>query len=178
MAAMGASLMWGTMYIPYRKAYLSGMNPALICNRIHGWGTLGMMLLLSVGLGGGFPSPCYAVAIRSGCYLLVVPGRILLGHRRPVSTIFHQICWHWPRHPALSNTNQLWGLAWGALVFGGLAATGALHHAVIIIAGSVVMLLGTLGIRHFRGRQRRSSATRRGDSCGNAIAIRWITFVC
>ena len=27
LAAAGASLMWGTMYIPYRKAYLSGMNP-------------------------------------------------------------------------------------------------------------------------------------------------------
>src|SRR6195952_300936 len=26
-AALGASLMWGTMYVPYRKAYLSGMNP-------------------------------------------------------------------------------------------------------------------------------------------------------
>src|SRR6202522_4489433 len=27
LAAAGASLMWGTMYVPYRKAYLSGMNP-------------------------------------------------------------------------------------------------------------------------------------------------------
>src|SRR6185369_4901959 len=27
LAALGASLMWGTMYVPYRKAYLSGMNP-------------------------------------------------------------------------------------------------------------------------------------------------------
>src|ERR1700742_1325126 len=27
LAAGGASLMWGTMYVPYRKAYLSGMNP-------------------------------------------------------------------------------------------------------------------------------------------------------
>lgn len=26
-AALGAGLLWGTMYIPYRKAYLSGMNP-------------------------------------------------------------------------------------------------------------------------------------------------------
>src|SRR5215469_8114139 len=26
-AAIGASFMWGTMYVPYRKAYLSGMNP-------------------------------------------------------------------------------------------------------------------------------------------------------
>jgi len=27
LAALGAGLLWGTMYIPYRKAYLSGMNP-------------------------------------------------------------------------------------------------------------------------------------------------------
>src|SRR5579862_8779918 len=27
LAALGAGLMWGTMYIPYRKAYISGMNP-------------------------------------------------------------------------------------------------------------------------------------------------------
>src|SRR5690349_16928844 len=26
-AALGAGVLWGTMYIPYRKAYLSGMNP-------------------------------------------------------------------------------------------------------------------------------------------------------
>ena len=26
-AAAGASLLWGTMYVPYRKAYISGMNP-------------------------------------------------------------------------------------------------------------------------------------------------------
>src|SRR6202171_4345788 len=25
--ALGAGILWGTMYIPYRKAYLSGMNP-------------------------------------------------------------------------------------------------------------------------------------------------------
>src|SRR5579871_3207391 len=27
LAAVGAGALWGTMYIPYRKAYLSGMNP-------------------------------------------------------------------------------------------------------------------------------------------------------
>ena len=27
LSALGAGLMWGTMYIPYRKAYISGMNP-------------------------------------------------------------------------------------------------------------------------------------------------------
>src|SRR5438132_7302385 len=27
LAALGAGVLWGTMYIPYRKAYLSGMHP-------------------------------------------------------------------------------------------------------------------------------------------------------
>jgi drug/metabolite transporter (DMT)-like permease len=27
LAALGAGVLWGTMYIPYRKAYLTGMNP-------------------------------------------------------------------------------------------------------------------------------------------------------
>src|SRR5438445_3629523 len=27
LAALGAGILWGTMYIPYRKAYLTGMNP-------------------------------------------------------------------------------------------------------------------------------------------------------
>ena len=53
LAAAGASLMWGTMYIPYRKAYLSGMNPLSFVT-VFTVGELGMMLLLSVGLGGGF----------------------------------------------------------------------------------------------------------------------------
>jgi len=45
----------------------------------------------------------------------------------------------------LSNTNQLWGLAWGALVFGELV--GASHERMLlVIGGSVVMILGALAI--------------------------------
>jgi hypothetical protein len=45
----------------------------------------------------------------------------------------------------LSNTNQLWGLAWGVLVFGelaGLSTTGR----VLVIAGSLVMIAGAVAI--------------------------------
>ena len=45
----------------------------------------------------------------------------------------------------LSNTNQLWGLAWGALVFAefsGLSPSGK----VLIITGSLVMILGAVSI--------------------------------
>jgi len=45
----------------------------------------------------------------------------------------------------LSNTNQLWGLAWGALVFGELAGRGSATQ-VMVVAGSVVMILGALAI--------------------------------
>jgi hypothetical protein len=41
----------------------------------------------------------------------------------------------------LSNTNQLWGLLWGALVFSELR--GASHHVLAqIVGGSIVMALG------------------------------------
>jgi glucose uptake protein GlcU len=45
----------------------------------------------------------------------------------------------------LSNTNQLWGLAWGALVFGELAglSTGG---RLLVIGGSLVMIAGALAI--------------------------------
>jgi hypothetical protein len=45
----------------------------------------------------------------------------------------------------LSNTNQLWGLAWGALVFGELA-TADRPHKLLVMAGSTVMILGALAI--------------------------------
>jgi drug/metabolite transporter (DMT)-like permease len=45
----------------------------------------------------------------------------------------------------LSNTNQLWGLAWGALVFGefaGLSSGGRL----LILSGSAIMIAGAVSI--------------------------------
>jgi drug/metabolite transporter (DMT)-like permease len=40
----------------------------------------------------------------------------------------------------LSNTNQLWGLAWGVLVFGELAKADR-QHRWMVIGGSVLMIL-------------------------------------
>lgn len=158
LAAAGASLMWGTMYIPYRKAYLSGMNPLSFVT-VFTVGELGMMLVLSVGLGGGF-RPLYT-QLRSAH--AVIFWLFLGGFGWVIGDLFQQYSTKYVgigRAIPLSNTNQLWGLAWGALVFGDLAATGVLHH-VVIVAGSVVMLLGTLGIstsvasseEHFATRQ-------------------------
>jgi hypothetical protein len=44
----------------------------------------------------------------------------------------------------LSNTNQLWGLAWGILVFGELQGAGAALPQVI--AGSLIMAAGAAAI--------------------------------
>src|SRR5262249_37054385 len=52
MAALGASLLWGTMYVPYRKAYLSGMNPLSFVT-VFTLGELGTMTLLALAFGGG-----------------------------------------------------------------------------------------------------------------------------
>jgi drug/metabolite transporter (DMT)-like permease len=41
-AALGAGILWGTMYIPYRKAYLTGMNPLSFVT-FFSFGELGMM---------------------------------------------------------------------------------------------------------------------------------------
>src|SRR5271170_4752094 len=44
-AALGAGALWGTMYIPYRKAYLTGMNPLSFVT-FFTFGELGMMATL------------------------------------------------------------------------------------------------------------------------------------
>src|SRR5882724_4444176 len=47
-AALGAGVLWGTMYVPYRKAYLSGMNPLSFVT-FFTFGELGMMTTLAIG---------------------------------------------------------------------------------------------------------------------------------
>src|SRR5258708_6562353 len=45
-AALAAGVLWGTMYIPYRKAYLTGMNPLSFVT-FFTFGELGMMSALA-----------------------------------------------------------------------------------------------------------------------------------
>src|SRR6201993_4145851 len=49
LAAAGASLLWGTMYIPYRKAYISGMNPLSFVT-VFTVGELGGVFALALAL--------------------------------------------------------------------------------------------------------------------------------
>ncbi len=143
LAAIGASLMWGTMYVPYRKAYLSGMNPLSFVTAFT-VGELLTMFLLVWTLDGGRKSSAFHMA-HSGQFLFWL---FLGGFVWVIGDLFQQFAAKYlgiGRGIPLSNTNQLWGLAWGALVFGELAAAD-LQHKLLVLAGSALMILGTLFI--------------------------------
>lgn len=143
LAAIGASLMWGTMYVPYRKAYLSGMNPLSFVTAFT-VGELVTMLVLTWTLDGGRQSSVFQLA-RGGEYVFWL---FLGGFVWVIGDMFQQFAAKYlgiGRGIPLSNTNQLWGLAWGALVFGELKTADAAHR-LLVLAGSVVMIVGALFI--------------------------------
>src|SRR5437870_10964935 len=72
-AALGAGILWGTMYIPYRKAYLTGMNPLSFVT-FFSFGELGMMTLLSVSSLGVAPLWQELVGARSVIFWLILGG--------------------------------------------------------------------------------------------------------
>ena len=138
-AALAAGALWGTMYIPYRKAYLTGMHP-LSFVAFFTIGELGMMTALAVSFSGG-PSPLWAELVRSRDVLfwLLVAGFVWV-----MGDLFQQYAAKYvgiSRGIPLSNTNQLWGLLWGVFVFGELkgAASGVYWRAV---GGSLLMAAG------------------------------------
>jgi glucose uptake protein GlcU len=142
-AAAGASLMWGTMYVPYRKAYLSGMNPLSFVT-VFTAGELVTMLALTWTLDGGSHSSVFQLA-RSQHLLFWL---FLGGFVWVIGDIFQQFATKYlgiGRGIPLSNTNQLWGLAWGALVFGELASADR-AHMTLVVAGSALMILGAVTI--------------------------------
>jgi drug/metabolite transporter (DMT)-like permease len=142
-AALGASLLWGTMYVPYRKAYLSGMNPLSFVT-VFTIGEMGTMGLLAITFYGGVhPLISELRSVRTAIFWLFLGGFCWV-----IGDLFQQYATKYigiGRAIPLSNTNQLWGLAWGALVFGELAHADV-PHRLVIVAGSFIMLLGALGI--------------------------------
>jgi len=142
-AAAGASLMWGTMYVPYRKAYLSGMNPLSFVTAFT-LGELGTMLVLTWTLDGGRHSSAFQlVHSKQLLFWLFLGGFVWV-----VGDLFQQFATKYlgiGRGIPLSNTNQLWGLAWGALVFGELASANR-NHMILVVSGSLLMILGALAI--------------------------------
>ena len=155
-AAIGASLMWGTMYVPYRKAYLSGMNPLSFVTAFT-VGELGTVLALTLALDGGLHSPAFQLFhIRGVLFWLFLGGFVWV-----IGDLFQQFATKYlgiGRGIPLSNTNQLWGLAWGALVFGELA-TADRAHKLLVVAGSVVMIIGALSISTAVASAREESST-------------------
>jgi drug/metabolite transporter (DMT)-like permease len=138
-AALGAGVLWGTMYIPYRKAYLTGMNPLSFIT-FFTIGELGMMLALAFAyLGGPAGTWVELVQVRGVLFWLLLGGFVWV-----VGDLFQQYAAKYVgigRGIPLSNTNQLWGLLWGILVFGELAGSG---HAVYfqVVGGSIIMAFG------------------------------------
>lgn len=142
-AALGAGLMWGTMYIPYRKAYISGMNPLSFVT-VFTFGELGTMLALAAAFHGGWSGLSAELArVRPAMFWLFLGGFCWV-----LGDLFQQYAAKYigiGRGIPLSNTNQLWGLAWGALVFGEMAALTSTGR-VLVVAGSLVMIAGAVAI--------------------------------
>jgi drug/metabolite transporter (DMT)-like permease len=137
-AALGAGILWGTMYIPYRKAYLTGMNPLSFVT-FFTFGELGMMTALAISSLGVRPLWQELSRARGVMFWLMLGGFIWV-----IGDLFQQYAAKYvgiSRGIPLSNTNQLWGMLWGILVFGELH--GRAHATYVqVIGGSLLMMLG------------------------------------
>ncbi|MGH9452626.1 MAG: GRP family sugar transporter [Terriglobia bacterium] len=142
-AALGAGLLWGTMYIPYRKAYLSGMNPLSFVT-VFTVGELGTMSTLALAFGGGFSPLMHALSLaRASLFWLFLGGFCWV-----IGDLFQQYAAKYigiGRGIPLSNTNQLWGLAWGALVFGELNGQPGITK-LLVGGGTLVTIAGAIAI--------------------------------
>src|SRR5215469_226051 len=142
-AALSAGVLLGTMYIPYRKAYISGMNPLSFVT-VFTFGELGTILTLGLVFYGG---PTHLVsALDSARPMLFWP--FLGGFCWVIGDLFQNYAAKYigiGRGIPLSNTNQLWGLAWGVLVFGEFTAL-TFSGRLLIVAGSSIMIAGAIAI--------------------------------
>jgi drug/metabolite transporter (DMT)-like permease len=141
-AALGAGILWGTMYIPYRKAYLSGMNPLSFVT-FFTFGELGMMATLTVSYLGLTELWHELVSARAVLFWLMAGGFIWV-----IGDLFQQYAAKYlgiSRGIPLSNSNQLWGLLWGIFVFGELHGSSASTY-MQVIGGSLLMMLGVAAI--------------------------------
>jgi drug/metabolite transporter (DMT)-like permease len=141
LAALAAGVLWGTMYIPYRKAYLTGMSPVAFIT-FFTVGELAMMGILAVTYSGGF-APLWSElsSARAVLFWLLLGGFVWV-----IGDLFQQYAVKYAgitRGIPLSNTNQLWGLLWGVLVFSELrGATSGVY--TLVIGGSMVMAVGAM----------------------------------
>jgi hypothetical protein len=126
------------MYIPYRKAYLTGMNPLSFVT-FFTFGELGMMTALAISTLGVHPLWQELASARGVMFWLMLGGFIWV-----IGDLFQQYAAKYvgiSRGIPLSNTNQLWGMLWGILVFSELHGRGHATY-VQVIGGSLLMTLG------------------------------------
>jgi len=138
-AALGAGLLWGTQYISYRKAYISGINPLSFVTVIA-FSELISTLVLGTVFAGGPISLAHQLAQAKPYLFWLFCGGIFW----VFGDLFQQYAAKYigiGRGIPLSNTNQLWGLAWGALVFGELNAITP-HARMMVLIGSLIMIVG------------------------------------
>ena len=137
-AALAAGVLWGTMYVPYRKAYLTGMNP-LSFIAFFTVGELGTMAILALGYKGPSVLVQELIQAKQALFWLLLGGFVWV-----IGDLFQQYAAKYvgiSRGIPLSNTNQLWGLLWGILVFGELHGRSPLLYAQVI-GGSILMVAG------------------------------------
>ncbi len=142
-AALAAGLLWGTMYIPYRKAYISGMSP-LAFIAFFTIGEIVTMGALAITLSGGVrPLATALAASRDVAFWILLGGFVWV-----IGDLFQQYAAKYAgisRGIPLSNTNQLWGLLWGFLVFGELRSAPT-DVRTRVVEGSVLMAIGAAAI--------------------------------
>jgi drug/metabolite transporter (DMT)-like permease len=137
-AALGAGILWGTMYIPYRKAYLTGMNPLSFVT-FFTIGEVGMMSTLATAYTGIGPLWRQLNDARDVLFWLMLGGFIWV-----IGDLFQQYAAKYvgiSRGIPLANSNQLWGLLWGVFVFGELQGRSASVYAQVV-GGSLLMMIG------------------------------------
>jgi drug/metabolite transporter (DMT)-like permease len=142
LAALGAGILWGTMYIPYRKAYLTGMNPLSFIT-FFTVGELATMALLALAYRGASPLWHEIARAKAVLFWLMLGGFVWV-----VGDLFQQYATKYvgiSRGIPLSNTNQLWGLFWGILVFHELQGSSQSVY-LQVAAGSLLMAFGALAI--------------------------------
>jgi len=167
LAALGAGILWGTMYIPYRKAYLTGMNPLSFIT-FFTVGELVTMLLLAWGYRGSASLWSELVSARPVLFWLMLGGFVWV-----LGDLFQQYATKYvgiSRGIPLSNTNQLWGLLWGIFVFHELHGGSRTVYAQVG-GGSLLMAAGAVAIALSSATEReysswRDAAQREGDRYG------------
>ena len=160
-AALGAGILWGTMYIPYRKAYLTGMNPLSFIT-FFTVGELVTMTVVALAYRGATPLWHELAGAREVLFWLMLGGFVWV-----IGDLFQQYATKYvgiSRGIPLSNTNQLWGLLWGILVFHELRGASQTVY-VQVAGGSLLMALGAVAIAL-------SSATEREHSSWQDAAQR------